>query len=110
MRLDFNIVLIDDDKDDSQRNRGVNRLKQRVENHIKKKGFKPIIRFEKSSHPILTLNNSDKKRIDLYLSDNNLSNNSQENNENEEDGGIELYLSLKALFICDFILYSRSDK
>ena len=110
MRLDFNIVLIDDDKDDSHRNRGVNRLKQLLENHIKKKGFKPSIRFEKSSHPILTLVESDKKRVDLYLSDNNLSNNSQESNVNEEDGGIELYLSLKDIFICEFILYSRSDK
>ncbi len=110
MRLDFNVVLIDDDKDDSQRNRGVNRLKQLVENHIRQKGFKPIIRFEKSSNPILELNDFEKKRIDLYLSDNNLSNNSQENNINEEDGGIELYLNLKELFICDFILYSRSDK
>ncbi|WEI02848.1 hypothetical protein PYR78_11315 [Acinetobacter johnsonii] len=110
MRLDFNIVLIDDDKDDSQRNRGVNKLKQLLEDHIRRKGFKPIVRFEKSSLPILSLNESDKKRIDLYLSDNNLSNNSHERNVNEEDGGIELYLSLKDLFICEFILYSRSDK
>lgn len=110
MRLDFNIVLIDDDKDDSSRNRGVKKLKESIENHIRKKGFKPIIRFEKSSQPILLLKVSDKKRIDLYLSDNNLSNNSQEKNPNEEDGGIDLYLDLKDLFICDFILYSRSDK
>lgn len=110
MRLDFNIVLIDDDKDDSSRNRGVNRLKQLLENHVRKKGFKPFVRFEKSSHPILDLNDSEKKRVDLYLSDNNLSNNSQERNINEEDGGIELYLNLKDLFICEFILYSRSDK
>ena len=111
MRLDFNIVLIDDDKDDpSHRSRGVNRLKQLIENHILKKGFKPHIRFEKSSIPILELSESEKKRVDLYLSDNNLSNNSQQHNPNEEDGGIELYLNLKNLFICDFILYSRSDK
>ncbi|MEG1313302.1 MAG: hypothetical protein RSD40_03210, partial [Bacilli bacterium] len=110
MRLDFNIVLIDDDRDDSPRNRGVNRLKQLLENHIRRKGFNPIFRFEKSSHPILSLSSSEKKRVDLYLSDNNLSNNSHEKNTNEEDGGIELYLSLKDLFICEFILYSRSDK
>lgn len=110
MRLDFNIVIIDDDRDDSTRNRGVNRLKQLLGDHIRKKGFNPVFRFEKSSHPILDLNPSEKKRVDLYLSDNNLSNNSHENNANEEDGGIELYLSLKDLFICEFILYSRSDK
>lgn len=111
MRLDFNIVLVDDDKDDpTNRSRGVKRLKQLVENHIRQKGFKPHLIFEKSSVPILGLSENEKKRIDLYLSDNNLSNNSQEANSNEEDGGIELYLSLKDLFICDFILYSRSDK
>lgn len=81
-----------------------------MENHIRRKGFNPIFRFEKSSHPILNLSSSEKKRVDLYLSDNNLSNNSHEKNTNEEDGGIELYLSLKDLFICEFILYSRSDK
>ena len=87
MRLDFNIVLIDDDRDDSPRNRGVNRLKQLLENHIRRKGFNPIFRFEKSSHPILSLSSSEKKRVDLYLSDNNLRNNSHEKNTNEEDGG-----------------------
>lgn len=111
MRLDFNIVLVDDDKDDqTNRSRGVRRLKQLVENHIRKKGFQPNFIFEKSSVPILELNDNEKKRMDLYLSDNNLSNNSQQNNKNEEDGGIELYLKLKEIFICDFILYSRSDK
>lgn len=63
MRLDFNIVLIDDDKDDYPRNRGVNRLKQLLEDHVRKKGFKPLIRFEKSSQPILDLNESDKKEL-----------------------------------------------
>lgn len=111
MRLDFNIVLVDDDKNDtSNRSRGVMRLKQLVENHIRKKGFKPFIIFESSSVPILNLGDSEKKRIDLFLSDNNLSNNSHEANKNESDGGIELYLKLKHNFICDFILYSRSDK
>lgn len=110
MRLDFNIALIDDDIGDSKRERGVKRLEQLVSNHIRKKGFNPCFKKEKSSLPILALNTNEKKRIDLYLSDNNLSNNSQQHNLNEEDGGIELYLDLKEQFICDFILYSRSDK
>lgn len=110
MRLDFNIALIDDDIGDAQRDRGVKRLEQLLGNHIRKKGFNPCFIREKSSLPILGLSTSEKKRMDLYLSDNNLSNNSQQHNANEEDGGIELYLSLKEQFICDFILYSRSDK
>lgn len=110
MRLDFNIALIDDDLGDSQRERGVNRLEQLLGNHIRKKGFNPCFKKEKSSVAILGLSTTEKKRIDLYLSDNNLSNNSQQHNINEEDGGIELYLKLKEQFICDFILYSRSDK
>ncbi len=110
MRLDFNIALIDDDIDDTLRDRGVKRLEQLLGSHIRKKGFNPCFRKEKSSVPILELSTSEKKRMDLYLSDNNLSNNSQQHNTNEEDGGIELYLALKEHFICDFILYSRSDK
>ena len=110
MRLDFNIALIDDDIDDTLRDRGVKRLEQLLGSHIRKKGFNPCFKKEKSSVPILELSTSEKKRMDLYLSDNNLSNNSQQHNTNEEDGGIELYLALKEQFICDFILYSRSDK
>ena len=76
MRLDFNIALIDDDIDDTLRDRGVKRLEQLLGSHIRKKGFNPCFRKEKSSVPILELSTSEKKRMDLYLSDNNLSNNS----------------------------------
>ncbi len=78
MRLDFNIALIDDDIDDTLRDRGVKRLEQLLGSHIRKKGFNPCFRKEKSSVPILELSTSEKKRMDLYLSDNNLSNNSQQ--------------------------------
>ena len=53
MRLDFNIALIDDDIDDTLRDRGVKRLEQLLGSHIRKKGFNPCFRKEKSSVPIL---------------------------------------------------------
>ncbi len=110
MRLEFNIVLVDDDKDDSRRNSGVLKLKMQIESHILRKGFKPVVHFYKSSFDVNSLSSNDKKRIDLFLSDNNLSNNSRNEDLGGKDGGIELFLNLRQEYLCDFILYSRVNK
>lgn len=106
MRLDFHVVVIDDDFYDDKKSRSVNSLLTRLERHIEKKGFTP--KFFKYLSMDSCLNDDSLcgekhlNRIDLYLSDNNLQGANQD--------GIDLYLKLKDIKLtCDFVLYTRSD-
>ena len=113
MRLNFNIVIVDDDFDDPEGNkcRVINRLIDDMTRHIQKKGFIP--EFFKYCDLNSFLNNKSidgnqhNNRIDFFLSDNNLG--KKDDNKN----GIDLYLKLKDLkknkILCDFVLYTRSE-
>jgi hypothetical protein len=106
MRLDFNVVVVDDDWDDVDSNAGIKDLIQKLETLIKSKGFFPKV-FGFSS--VSEAGAAKIHRADLYLSDNNLGDNATHPNPNETNGGIEYYLQLKNKYICDFVLYTRSQ-
>ncbi|WP_312586437.1 hypothetical protein [Acinetobacter sp.] len=100
MRSTFNIVIVDDlfaDEDDrGELDNYINNLKQIITN----KGFHPEFKEYDSSSTVLTdINDQERKRIDLYISDNNLG---------DEVEGVDFYLKLRQGFICDFILYTQS--
>jgi hypothetical protein len=106
MRLDFNVIVVDDDWDDEDSNGGIKALVQALETTIKSKGFSPKV-FGFSS--VADAGKANIRRADLYLSDNNLGDNATHLNPNEANGGIEYYLQLKNKYICDFVLYTRSQ-
>ena len=101
MRLEFNIVVIDDDLEDADEKEAVEALIDFVEGHVKGKGFKAIIH----SFPTVEkyqdeMTESTKNRIDLFLSDNNLGAGLK---------GIAFYIGLSTTGIHDFILYTRDS-
>ena len=102
MRLEFNIVIIDDDLGDEDDREAVVELIDFVKEHVEGKGFKP------ECHPFSSVKNyqdnipPDKgNRIDLFLSDNNLGAGEQ---------GIDFYISLATTGIHDFVLYTRDSQ
>ncbi|MBN6533573.1 hypothetical protein RMB13_14360 [Acinetobacter sp. V102_4] len=105
MRLDFNVILVDDEVDDPDNRRSIFEYKRVVEDRLKLKGFNPLIEVFSNPDSVASLPLSKKRRIDLYISDNNLG-----ENEHEIKEGIDLYLTLKKQFQCDFLLYTRSNK
>lgn len=123
MRLDFNYVVIDDDFLDEDDREDIDILIQKIDDRLKQKGFEPSARLFASKENFEQHIKKEKqttKRIDLYLSDNNLGNNSKVDDEESHDeenvqekhhsnDGIEIYLGLKKQFICDFVLYTRSS-
>lgn len=110
MRLDFNYVVIDDDLEDIDDREDVANLINKIDDKLRNKGFLPecyMYASKKEFTDDLSRNKLTTNRIDLYLSDNNLGDDSDDN-DNDNDG-IEIYLELKKEFICDFALYTRSD-
>lgn len=115
MRLEFNIAVVDDDfeNEGSPRSRSVNRMIDTLKRHIESKGFIPqIFKSTSMQNCLKDINLENKKhnrRIDLYISDNNLG----ESDVDKEKGndGIDLYYFLRNTdkLSCDFILYTRSD-
>ncbi|MDH0031363.1 MULTISPECIES: hypothetical protein [unclassified Acinetobacter] len=105
MRLDFNIILVDDELDDPDNSRSILEYKKIIEDRLKLKGFNPLVQMFSNADEVVGLTLSKKKRVDLYISDNNLG-----DAEHEIKEGIDLYLNLKKQFHCDFLLYTRSDK
>lgn len=118
MRLEFNYVVIDDDFSDDDDRSNIDSLIEKINKRLESKGFIPIHHtfVSKSEFEQARTNSQNttkpivNKRIDLYLSDNNLGNSGgqSDNNEHAHDG-IEIYISLKQDFICDFVLYTRSN-
>lgn len=112
MRLNFNIVVVDNDFEDPDDNkcRAIKNLITDITTHINKKGYTP--KFFKYISLDSFLNNESIdgehhfNRIDFYLSDNNLE-------VGENKNGIDLYLELKKSqenkILCDFVLYTRSE-
>lgn len=107
MRLEFRVLIVDDELDDPDNKRSILEYKRIIEERLKLKGFIPYIETYKSADEVNSLATSKKKRIDLYISDNNLGGNGS---GQEIQEGIDLYFHLKKEFQCDFLLYTRSDK
>lgn len=106
MRLDFNLVVVDDDWDDVDKKVQVTNLINRIRANVESKGFKLVDdcystateAFSKAHH-----------RVDLYLSDNNLGDNPGHEDPNKENEGIDYYLDLRRQrYLCDFVLYTKS--
>ena len=114
MRLEFNYVVIDDDFNDEDDRSNIDNLIKKINQKLEDKGFIPKCLTYSSKNEfenaLSNIKDITYKRIDLYLSDNNLGNSGgkSDNNEHAHDG-IEIYMNLKKEFICDFILYTRSD-
>ena len=112
MRLDFNYAIIDDDFIDEDDSWEVEQLIKKINENIEDKGFKPICKRYKSKRDFensITREDISPNRIDLYISDNNLGNNTHINDRGKKDVGIDIYLDLKDTLICDFILYTRAS-
>lgn len=107
MRLDFQVIIVDDELDDLDNSRSIYEYKDRIIERLKLKGFNPEIQLYKTADEVNNLPSSKKKRVDLYISDNNLGENAKTQEIKE---GIDLYFHLKESFQCDFLLYTRSNK
>lgn len=101
MRSDFNVVIVDDLFADDDDRKVVDRYIRYLNSVIENKGFKANIKsFISPDDAFASIPKQERKRIDLYISDNNLGDGTSE--------GIDFYLKLKEEFICDFILYTQS--
>jgi len=108
MRLEFNMVLVDDEWEDEDANDDIKELMEALEEVVRNKGFEPKTWFYKDPSKFdASFDKNNGRRVDLYISDNNLG---MVDERSSSDGGIEFYLKLKKTYLCDFILYTRSDK
>lgn len=109
MRLDFNLVVVDDDWDDPDRSVNIRRLINHIKNIVESKGFKLDT---KGFVNVNDAHSDANRRVDLFLSDNNLGNNPSHQDNSMQNGGIEFYLQLRNMriqpYLCDFVLYTRS--
>lgn len=101
MRSDFNIVIVDDLFDDEDDRDILDKFVRYIKERVAIRGFEAKVREFSSANNVLSkMDINERKRIDLYISDNNL--------EDGENDGVDFYLKLKKDFICDFILYTQS--
>lgn len=104
MRLDFKVLLVDDDYADPIKARGIVKISEAISGRITNKGFTPHVVIKSDISHIEPEHKT--RRTDLFISDNNLGG----QDESGLSNGIDFYFSLKRDFICDFILYTSSDK
>lgn len=116
MRLEFNYIMIDDDLGSSRNKRRAQKIQDKINQKIEEKGFIPKCHSYISFEDFSTQENQDtlkkdRHRFDLYLSDNNLGNSSNDidNNKHANDG-IQIYLDLHKKFPCNFVLYSGATQ
>ncbi len=109
MRLEFNMVLVDDEWENEDTNPPLIELTNKLADAVLNKGFEPkIYKFDNPSKIAAELSPRDGgHRVDLYISDNNLGVD-QHDPVQSDNGGVNLYLKLKAEYLCDFVLYTRS--
>lgn len=101
MRSDFNIIIVDDLFSDADDRKVIDRYIRYLTSIIENKGFRANFKEFVSSGAVLQQTTiQERKKVDLYISDNNLG--------DDESEGIDFYLQLKKDFICDFILYTQS--
>jgi hypothetical protein len=106
MRLDFNLVLVDDDWDDAENNTNIKELIAKIDQNIQSKGFH--LKYDAFSDPDEAIRNAN-KRVDLFLSDNNLGDNQNHTDPSKGNAGIDYYLRLRTEpYLCDFVLYTKS--
>lgn len=106
MRLDFNLVVVDDDWDDVDKKIHVSSLINEIKTKVESKGFD--LKENCYSTAAEAFNNAH-RRVDLYLSDNNLGDNPNHEDQKKENEGIDHYLNLrKQRYLCDFVLYTKS--
>ena len=106
MRLDFNLVVVDDDWDDPESNTNIRELITKIDKKIQSKGFN--LKFDAFSDPDDAFKNAN-KRVDLFLSDNNLGDNQKHTDLTKGNAGIDYYLRLRSEpYLCDFVLYTKS--
>lgn len=109
MRLDFNMVLVDDEWEDEDARGEIEELIAALEKVVREKGFEPTtLCVNEPSKIDASFDKGNGRRVDLYISDNNLG--MVHEGSPSDDGGIELYLKLKKTYLCDFILYTRSEE
>lgn len=102
MRSEFNIVIVDDLFEDEDDRDILDNFVSYIKGRVATRGYEAKIKEFSSARDVMkNMNLNERKRIDLYISDNNL--------EEGENDGIDFYLNLKRDFICDFILYTQSD-
>lgn len=110
MRLDFNVVFVDDDFLDEQDREDVDNLIQKLKVKVASKGFE----LKEHCFPNIEAANQYAEphhRVDLFLSDNNLGNNQNHVDATLSNGGIDYYLHLRQQkYICDFVLYTMADR
>lgn len=106
MRLDFNLVIVDDDYDDVDNSTHVTNLLEKLRIAVASKGF--ILKencYSNSEEAHRVAHN----RIDLYLSDNNLGDSQSHTDSSKKNDGIDFYLTLRQQkYLCDFVLYTKS--
>jgi hypothetical protein len=106
MRLDFNLVVVDDDWDDAENNTNIKELIAKIDQNIQSKGFN--LKYDAFSDPDDAFKNAN-KRVDLFLSDNNLGDNQNHTDPTKGNAGIDYYLRLRTEpHLCDFVLYTKS--
>lgn len=106
MRLDFNLVIVDDDYDDVDNSIHVTNLLEKLRIAVASKGF--VLKencYSNSEDAHRVAHN----RIDLYLSDNNLGDSQSHTDSSKKNDGIDFYLTLRQQkYLCDFVLYTKS--
>lgn len=106
MRLEFNLVVVDDDWNDADKNTQVLKLVDVIQKKVQSKGFDLIpFGYESAAEAFKKAHH----RVDLFLSDNNLGDNEHHQDAKKENAGIDYYLQLrKQRYLCDFVLYTKT--
>lgn len=106
MRLEFNLVVVDDDWIDVDKNGPILGLVREINRKVQSKGFELISNGYSSASDAFK---EAHHRVDLFLSDNNLGDNEHHKDANKENAGIDYYLKLrKQRYLCDFVLYTKA--
>lgn len=106
MRLDFNLVVVDDDWIDVDKNSQILGLVREISRRVQSKGFELVANgYSSASEAFKNAHH----RVDLFLSDNNLGDNERHKDAEKENAGIDYYLKLrKQRYLCDFVLYTKT--
>lgn len=101
MRSVFHVAIIDDLFDDEDDRSILDKFVTYIKTTISNRGFvAEVSEFSSAKELLQRMSLNERKRIDLYISDNNL--------EDGENDGIDFYIELRKNFLCDFILYTQS--
>lgn len=107
MRLDFNLVVVDDDWIDVDKQKPILNLIDDIRRKVESKGFELNPDYYSSADEAFSKAH---RRVDLFLSDNNLGDNPSHEDSKKENAGIDYYLKLRTQkkYLCDFVLYTKT--